>query len=387
MPSKSKKRVAVGFYKDDEDRTRPITKSTAELKRKKVIQNPKKFKGVSPKNKKEKRGFIIHNREYWFSKDQIQKEFGCPPEDVDKIWANGKRGKRRSTKKLVNELSMNFFKKYKVDVKLSQDQVAEGGAEFALGGVDSFYEWWTNYTPAGRRFIRNFRNFTKKVAKEHPKDLAQDVEFLIAKMVEERLRQEHKKFPKWDTNTFWRTHWAMDQGYTTASAKKLTKELKKALKKAGIPFLAVPHGTAKGKPEGEDIWVAKGYKRKAKKVFDSLPLILKEKGKNISKTVKSMRRGRWDDAICIKVRDDVDVEPISAKRWNSKTEEFDLRFDSSILPKGRYEIYKDDDGSVKMIKERLKQGEFWADRIFWLNVAQLKRVEKLAQIVPRVFLR
>jgi len=42
----------VGFYKDEKDRTRPITKSKAELKRKKLIKKPKKFKGVQPKGKK-----------------------------------------------------------------------------------------------------------------------------------------------------------------------------------------------------------------------------------------------------------------------------------------------------------------------------------------------
>jgi len=43
-----RKRIAVGFYKDKKDKTRPITKPVAELKRKKVIQKPKRFKGVSP---------------------------------------------------------------------------------------------------------------------------------------------------------------------------------------------------------------------------------------------------------------------------------------------------------------------------------------------------
>lgn len=48
-------RVAVGFYKDEENRTRPVTKSTAELNRKKVIQKPSKFKGVKPKQKRKAR--------------------------------------------------------------------------------------------------------------------------------------------------------------------------------------------------------------------------------------------------------------------------------------------------------------------------------------------
>lgn len=41
--------VIVGFYKDGEGRTRPVTKPKAELKRKKIVLHPKKFKGVAPK--------------------------------------------------------------------------------------------------------------------------------------------------------------------------------------------------------------------------------------------------------------------------------------------------------------------------------------------------
>lgn len=43
---------------------------------------------------KEKRQFTIHGRKYLFSKDQIEKEFGCEPEDVDEIWKAGKRSSK-----------------------------------------------------------------------------------------------------------------------------------------------------------------------------------------------------------------------------------------------------------------------------------------------------
>jgi len=46
MPKR--KRAVVGFYKDDDGKTRPVTKPLGELKRKKVIEKPKPFKGVSP---------------------------------------------------------------------------------------------------------------------------------------------------------------------------------------------------------------------------------------------------------------------------------------------------------------------------------------------------
>lgn len=48
--------------------------------------------------KKEKRGFTIHGREYWLSKDEIQKEFGCSAEDVNEIWEAGKRAKGKTSK-------------------------------------------------------------------------------------------------------------------------------------------------------------------------------------------------------------------------------------------------------------------------------------------------
>jgi len=52
-PEKYGKKV-VGFYKDGKKRTRPITKSTQELKQKKIIKKPRKFKGVKPQRTKSK---------------------------------------------------------------------------------------------------------------------------------------------------------------------------------------------------------------------------------------------------------------------------------------------------------------------------------------------
>jgi hypothetical protein len=49
--------------------------------------------GKKKSDKKEKRGFTNHGREFWLSKDQIQKEIGCEPEEVDEIWEGGKRAK------------------------------------------------------------------------------------------------------------------------------------------------------------------------------------------------------------------------------------------------------------------------------------------------------
>ena len=38
----------VGFYKDMQGRTRPITKSSSELNRKKIVERPRQFKKVPP---------------------------------------------------------------------------------------------------------------------------------------------------------------------------------------------------------------------------------------------------------------------------------------------------------------------------------------------------
>ena len=40
---------------------------------------------------KELRVFKIRGRECYLSKDEVQKEFGCPPEDVEEIWKAGRR--------------------------------------------------------------------------------------------------------------------------------------------------------------------------------------------------------------------------------------------------------------------------------------------------------
>jgi len=46
------RRAAVGFYKDRDGETRPITKSEAEVNRKRVVQNSRRFEGVTPKTDK-----------------------------------------------------------------------------------------------------------------------------------------------------------------------------------------------------------------------------------------------------------------------------------------------------------------------------------------------
>jgi hypothetical protein len=45
----------VGFFKDRDGKTKPITKSTAELNRKRIVANPRQFRGVSPQQQEQRR--------------------------------------------------------------------------------------------------------------------------------------------------------------------------------------------------------------------------------------------------------------------------------------------------------------------------------------------
>jgi hypothetical protein len=67
-------RVLVGFYKDKDGKTKPVTRSARELNRKKVVKNPKRFHTVSP----------LHTRkEFLFFADQFEEQY--PFEDYDSI--------------------------------------------------------------------------------------------------------------------------------------------------------------------------------------------------------------------------------------------------------------------------------------------------------------
>ena len=52
---RKQEQTVLGFFKDKSGSTRPITKSAAELNRKKVVQKPKQFQGVNPNMEKQRR--------------------------------------------------------------------------------------------------------------------------------------------------------------------------------------------------------------------------------------------------------------------------------------------------------------------------------------------
>jgi hypothetical protein len=84
------------------------------------------------KKQKEKRGFTIHDREFWLSKNEIEKEFGCPPEDVDEIWKGGKRAKE-AVKESKKELPSAKPKK-----KPTEEQVLAEMKRLAANGITEF---------------------------------------------------------------------------------------------------------------------------------------------------------------------------------------------------------------------------------------------------------
>lgn len=45
--------VVLGFYRDEHNHIRPITKKRSELLRKKIIANPKMWKGIGPRKKEQ----------------------------------------------------------------------------------------------------------------------------------------------------------------------------------------------------------------------------------------------------------------------------------------------------------------------------------------------
>lgn len=92
--------IVVGYYKKD-DKTRPITKPKAEVRRKKIVTKPRDFKGVSPKSvahaqkvsKAEKLKSIMglkkkSKKPKWAQKAQIKKgalkELGYDPKKSDR---------------------------------------------------------------------------------------------------------------------------------------------------------------------------------------------------------------------------------------------------------------------------------------------------------------
>lgn len=39
----------------------------------------------------ERRCFIVHGREYWWTKEKVKTEMGIPPEDIEEVWEQGRR--------------------------------------------------------------------------------------------------------------------------------------------------------------------------------------------------------------------------------------------------------------------------------------------------------
>jgi integrase len=70
------------------------------------------------KSQKEKRKFTIHGREFWFTKEQVQKEFGCTAEEAEAMWQGAQVSKatdwlnhqKKSTAKVYKSAWRQFEK-------------------------------------------------------------------------------------------------------------------------------------------------------------------------------------------------------------------------------------------------------------------------------------
>ena len=66
----------------------------------KVVYDPSPDRKAAKVKPKETRKFIVHDREYWLSKDQLVKELGIEPADVEKVWqATTEKPKEKKVKR------------------------------------------------------------------------------------------------------------------------------------------------------------------------------------------------------------------------------------------------------------------------------------------------
>lgn len=128
----AKRRKAVGFYRDENDTTRPITKSTAELSRKKVIQKPRKFKGVKPQGRSKM--FVVYKsklKDYAMTiKSEMEK---CPiPFTVEEMHVIGSQVRKDKYPKKDSDVDLV------VRVKLEDRKSLWGVEKWGMKVEDNF---------------------------------------------------------------------------------------------------------------------------------------------------------------------------------------------------------------------------------------------------------
>jgi integrase len=84
---------------------------------------------VGGKRQEEKRKFTIHEREFWFTKEQVQKEFGCSKEEAEEMWQKTPISKAtewlNSQKKSTARTYKSAWKKFEEFTGMTGDQIIE----------------------------------------------------------------------------------------------------------------------------------------------------------------------------------------------------------------------------------------------------------------------
>lgn len=81
------------------------------------------------KLKEEKRKFTIHGREFWFTKEQVQKEFGCTAEEAEEMWQSAEVDKAtewlNSLKASTRKPYTTAWKYFREFAGMTGDQIIE----------------------------------------------------------------------------------------------------------------------------------------------------------------------------------------------------------------------------------------------------------------------
>jgi integrase len=81
------------------------------------------------KRQKEKRKFTIHDREFWFTKEQVQKEFGCTVAEAEQMWQEAPVNKATDwlnhQKKSTAKVYKSAWRNFEEFTSMTSDQIVE----------------------------------------------------------------------------------------------------------------------------------------------------------------------------------------------------------------------------------------------------------------------
>jgi len=126
---------------------------------------------VGGKRQEEKRKFTIHEREFWFTKEQVQEEFGCSKEEAEEIWQKTPISKAtewlNSQKKSTTRTYKSAWKKFEEFTGMTSDQIIEDRKSDTEHKwerkVLDFKQWLLNYKKlssySGTMMVNAVRSF------------------------------------------------------------------------------------------------------------------------------------------------------------------------------------------------------------------------------------